>query len=92
MIDITSTRASATKKHPPLTLFLLLAGLSFIGTLLVGYSMSVNKSRSWIHTVAFVAIMSLTIFVILDLKFPRMGLIRVDAADKALVELRKSMN
>jgi hypothetical protein len=92
MIDITSTRASATKKHPPLTIFLLLAGLSFIGSLLIGYSMSVNKSRSWIHTIAFSAIMSLTIYVILDLEFPRMGLIRVDAADQILIELRKSMH
>ena len=92
MIDITTTRASAAKKHPPLTIFLLLAGLSFIGSLLVGYSMSVNKDRSWIHTVAFAAIMSLTVYVILDLEFPRMGLIRVDKADQILVELRKSMN
>jgi len=92
MIDITTTRASAAKKHPPLTIFLLLAGLSFIGSLLIGYSMSVNKSRSWIHMIAFSAIMSLTIYVILDLEFPRLGLIRVDAADQVLVELRKSMN
>jgi hypothetical protein len=92
MIDITTTRASATKKHPPLTIFLLLAGLSFIGAMLVGYSMSINKSRSWIHTIAFAAIMSLTIYVILDLEFPRLGLIRIDAADQVLVELRKSMN
>ena len=60
--------------------------------MLVGYSMSVNKSRSWIHTIAFSAIMLLTIYVILDLEFPRMGLIRVDATDQVLVELRKSMN
>jgi hypothetical protein len=29
--------------------------------------------------------------VILDLEYPRLGLIRVDAADQVLVELRESM-
>jgi hypothetical protein len=29
--------------------------------------------------------------VIIDLEFPRLGLIRVDGADIALVELRESM-
>jgi hypothetical protein len=35
--------------------------------------------------------MSLTFYVVLDLEFPRLGLIRVDAADQVLIDLRKSM-
>lgn len=91
MIDITTTRAMAVQNHPPLVVFLLLAGLSLIGSMLVGYSMSGNKNRSWLHTVAFAALMSLAVYVILDLEFPRLGLIRVDAADQILIDLRKSM-
>ena len=34
---------------------------------------------------------ALAIFVILDLEFPRAGLIRVDVMDQALVELRARM-
>jgi hypothetical protein len=37
------------------------------------------------------ATMSLTFYVVLDLEFPRLGLIRVDAADQVLIDLRKSM-
>jgi hypothetical protein len=91
MIDITTTRVMATRNHPPLIVFLLLVGLSLIGALLVGYGISANKHRTWFHTVAFAGIMALTIYVIVDLEFPNVGLIRVDAADQVLVDLRKSM-
>lgn len=91
MIDITTTRAIATQNHPPLVVFLLLGGLCLVGALLVGYGTSPNKNRSWFHPVIFAAVLSLTVYVILDLEFPRLGLIRVDAADQVLVDLRKSM-
>jgi hypothetical protein len=32
-----------------------------------------------------------TVYVILDLEFPRLGLIRVEAVNQALVDLLKSM-
>jgi hypothetical protein len=35
--------------------------------------------------------MSLTLYVILDLEYPRLGMIRIDAADQPLFELRKQM-
>jgi hypothetical protein len=92
MIDITTTRAMATENHPPLIVFLLLGGLSLIGALLVGYDSSTNKERSWFHTIVFAAIMSLAVYVIVDLEFPRLGLIRVDATDQLLMDLRKSMS
>jgi len=91
MIDITTTRVMATRTHPPQVIFLLLGGLSLIGALLAGYGMSAGKVRSLLHMMVFAAIMSLTIYVILDLEYPRQGLIRVDSADQVLVELRKSM-
>jgi hypothetical protein len=91
MIDITTTRHVATQNHPPLVIYLLLASLSLVGSLLVGYGMSENKRQSWLHTTAFAIVLSLTTYVIVDLEFPRVGLIRVDAADQVLVDLRKSM-
>jgi hypothetical protein len=91
MIDITTTRVMATRNHPPLIVFLMLGGLSLVGALLVGYGMSGNKERSWLHTAAFALVMALAIYVILDLEFPRLGMIRVDDADQILVELGKSL-
>ena len=59
--------------------------------MLVGYGTSPNKDRSWLHTVIFAGILSLTFYVIVDIEFPRFGLIRVDAADQVLFKLRQSM-
>jgi hypothetical protein len=91
MIDITTTRETATRTHPPEIVFLLLAGLSLVGALLVGYATSPSTDRTWFHTVVFAGILSVTVYVIVDLEFPRLGFIRVDAADQVLIDLRKSM-
>lgn len=91
MIDITATREMATRNHPPVVVFLLLASLSLVCSLLVGYATSQNADRSWLHTLTFAAIISLTVYVIVDLEFPRVGLIRVDSADDVILEVLESM-
>lgn len=91
MFDITTTRLMATRNHPPLIIFLLLAGLSLVGAMLVGFDTSASRARPWLPTIVFAGIMALAVNVILELEFPRYGLIRVDSADQVLVELRASM-
>jgi hypothetical protein len=88
MIDITTTRAVAMQNHPPRAIFFLLAALSLVSALLAGYVMCSTAVRSWFYMLLFAATMSVTFFVILDLEYPRYGLIRVDAADQVFVELR----
>ena len=91
MIDITTTRVMATRNHPPLVVFLLLGGLSLVGALLIGYGTAPDAHRNWFHTIIFATILSLTVYVIVDLELPRLGMIRVHGADQILVDLRKSM-
>lgn len=91
MFDIATTRTMAAQIHPPAIIFILMGVLALICSLLAGYAMSAGKSRSWIHMVGFALIMATTVYVILDLEFPRFGLIRIDAMDKVLYELRDSM-
>jgi len=91
MIDITTTRTMATQAHPPPVIFLMLIALALASALLAGYGTARSPSRSWVHAVAFAAVMTVSIYVILDLEFPRFGLIRVDAFDQVLVEVRDSM-
>jgi hypothetical protein len=90
MIDITTTRVVATENHPPDIIFILLGGLSLFSALLAGYGMSC-RGRSWLHVITYAAIISITVFVILDLEYPRRGLIRIDAADRVLIELGQRM-
>lgn len=91
MFEITTTRTMAAENHPPLVAFLLLGALSLIGSLMFGYSTSGNKERVWLHAVVFAATLSLVVFVIVNLEFPRLGLIREDPADHFLVEVRRAM-
>jgi hypothetical protein len=91
MIDITTTRAVATQNHPPAIVYVLLCGLGLIGALLAGYGMARSPRRRMLHVVAFASIISLTVYVILDLEFPRQGLIRIDDADQVLLDLRENL-
>jgi hypothetical protein len=91
MIDITTTRTVTARMHPPFVVFVLLVGLGFACALLAGYAMAAGKRRPWTHALAFAATISVTVYVILDLEYPRLGLIRVDAADVIMAELRESM-
>jgi hypothetical protein len=92
MIDITTTRTLSMQMHPPTSIFVMLFGLALGSALLAGYGMGTSKGRSLLHMCAFAAVMALAVYVILDIEFPRFGLIRVQAFDQALVELRASMN
>jgi hypothetical protein len=91
MIDITTTRTMAGQVHPPTVIFAMLCVLVLASALLAGFSMAGPQPRSWIHMLAFALIMAITVYVIIDLEYPRLGLIRVDAADQVLVDLRETM-
>jgi hypothetical protein len=91
MIDITTTRMTAMMTHPPTIVFVLLFGLALGSSLVAGYEMSGSTRRSWTHMIMFAAMTAFTVYIILDLEYPRAGLIRVDAADQVLLDLRESM-
>jgi hypothetical protein len=96
MIDMSTTRTMATRIHPPPIIFGLLFLLALVCSLLAGYGMAANRSRSWVHIVSFVAITVISVYVILEIEYPRMNFIRrapyETTYDDVLVELRESMN
>lgn len=92
MFDIVTTRTAAAQMHSPLVIFLMLGILTLTGALLAGFGMAGGKSRSLLHMIAFALVMATTVYVIFDLEYPRVGVLRVDAFDQVLVDLRKSMD
>jgi hypothetical protein len=92
MIDITTTRTMVTQMHPPRIVFVMLFGMAFAASLMAGYGMIGSALRSRLHMLGFALVMAVAIFVILDIEYPRLGLVRVDAFDQALTDLRESMN
>ena len=91
MFDIVTTRVEAMNIHPPVVIFAMIGLLALGASLLAGFAMSKSKSPSWVHSISFAAMMALTIYVIVDIEYPRFGLINVRGADRVLEELRESL-
>jgi hypothetical protein len=92
MFDITTTRTEATRVHPPVVIFAMLGVVALACSLFAGYDMSVRSRWHTIHSFAFALVLSVTVYVIIDLEYPRLGLVRMVDSDEVLVSLRKSMD
>jgi hypothetical protein len=92
MIDITTTRTMALQMHPPRIIHVLLFSLGLLCSLLAGYRMSSGQQRSWLHIFAFTIITVIVVYVLLDIEYPRAGLIRLEQGDQLLVGLRDHIN
>ena len=91
MFDITTTRVAATQMHPPTVIYAMLIALALVAALLAGYQSAGEKGYAWIHKIAFATIVALTVYVILDIEYPRLGLVRIDAIDQLLIDVRAGM-
>ena len=54
--------------------------------------MASSPTRNWIYTLGIAATVSSAAYVIIELEYPRVGLIRVDPMDQVLREFRASMD
>jgi hypothetical protein len=92
MIDISTTRTMALRIHPPRVIFVLLFALGLICSVLAGYRIASGHHRSWVHIVGFTAMTVIIVFVILDVEYPRAGLIRIESPDQLLLNVRDRLN
>jgi len=92
VFDIATTRVLAGRNHPPMAIFLMLGLLVLLSAFLAGFGQSKVPRQSQWHLLGFSIITALALYLIIDLEYPRIGVIRVDAFDQALIELRASMN
>jgi hypothetical protein len=60
-------------------------------SLRAGHGMAGEPTCSWIHLLVFATMLSITVYVIIDLEYPGSGLIRIDGFDQALLDVRASM-
>ena len=89
--DVATARAAAIYVHPPVALFVMLVGLALVAAFLVGNSMGARGTRDTLHMMAYAGVLAVVVYVIVDLEFPRLGVIRVDDTDRVLIELRQTM-
>lgn len=89
--DIAATRAMATEMHPPAVIFLLLFAFSLLSALIAGHTAAAAGGSQWLHSGVFAIVLAGAVYVIIDMEYPRLGFIRVDSFDQALVDVRQSM-
>lgn len=94
MIDLATSRIAITKLHPPFVIFALLVGLALISSFLTGYSMARYKERSVIHVFLYAALIAITVYVVIDIEYPRLGLglVQLHSFDELLSNLKIYMN
>lgn len=88
MIDITATRAFAMLMHPPVVIRYMLVGLALVAAFLAGIGFG-GRSQGRLHELAFAAIVAMTIFVTVDLEYPRSGFLRVDGFEQAVIDFSR---
>jgi hypothetical protein len=91
MFDICSSRTAIRQVHQPKIIFIVMILQALVCSMIAGYSLAIKQSRSWIHLIGFTLVLLITLIVILDLEYPRIGFIRIDALDVLLSDLRKLM-
>jgi hypothetical protein len=92
MFDITTTRSIMLRTHIPPTVLTTLIVLTLVCSLLVGYGLPRGRSLSVaLRTLGFALVVTVTMYVIFDLDHPRVGMIRLDYADRAMSDVLAGM-
>ena len=56
-----------------------------------GFGMAAAKTRSWVHMLTFATALTITLYVITDIEFPRLGMITLDCFDHFLDDVYRQM-
>lgn len=91
MLDMATARTVAVRIHPPAIIYWFLVGLALFSAFLAGFAMARTKKISLVHVAGFALITVATLLVTLDIEHPRLGFIRIDAADRVLYHTLDTM-
>jgi hypothetical protein len=91
MIDIVTTRTVAIQTHPPWLVWAMLFAIALTCAGLTGYRAAVSGQPGYLYVIILAAITASVIYVILDIEYPRFGLIRLDTLNSVLIELANEL-
>jgi hypothetical protein len=91
LFDVARLRVGASEKHPPQIIYIMLFGLGLGGSLLAGFGMAAATARSWIHMLVFAATLTVALYAVTDMEYPRLGLIHIETFDHFLVDAHQQM-
>lgn len=84
MFSIARSRVALASRHPPLIIYVMLFAFAALCSLIAGYAMGPRASR--VHVFSFAASLALSLFLILEIEFPRQGIVRLDKYDALLAK------
>ncbi len=86
LFEVARLRAGAAEKHPPQIIYFMLFGLGLGCSLLAGFGMAASAGHSWIHMVLFAGTLTVALYTVTDMEYPRLGLIRIESFDHFLAD------
>jgi hypothetical protein len=92
MFEAANRERIARRMQPPRMIWFMLGVSALAAALFAGYSMANATARNWMYSLGIAATISIVTYVIIDLEYPRLGLVRVDAIDQLLVDQRATLN
>lgn len=90
--DLSTSRLAANRTHVHTGIVALLVGLAVLAGLLGGHGQATTRRPDLLHLLIFAALLSLTLYFIMDFGYPRLGMITVDASGQLFAELRAGMD
>jgi hypothetical protein len=91
MIDIVTTRTVAIQTHTPLHIFFIMFAIALTCAGLTGYRASASEHPGYSYNILLAAVTACILYLILDIEYPSVGLIRLDTVNQVLVELVNTM-
>jgi hypothetical protein len=91
MFDVVERGRLGRRMHPPAVIFMMLGLTTIAASLFAGYAMSAHPRRNWLQISGVAATISIALFVIIELEYPRVGFVQLDAMDRALAEILQTM-
>ena len=89
MLDASTTRLMGELARVPDSIIWMLFILSIASTFYLGYASAAKETLDWMVATGFCLLISLVIYITLDLDRPRRGLIQLSTSQKAMMELRE---
>lgn len=87
MIDAVTTRDAAKNANVPPSIIWVLFALSIFSSFIIGYGTK-SEHLNYIAGFVFISMVSISIYLIIDLDRPRRGIINLEDANQRIVELR----
>ena len=91
LFEVARLRAGASEKHPPQIIYFMLFGLGLGCSLLAGFGMAAAGARSWVHMLLFAGTLTVALYIVTDMEYPRLGLVRIEAFDHFLANAYDEM-